>query len=557
MGSSVELVDGFSFSLVGKLLFQMTFSIFDDSVRDTHDNNNARLHLRWNICDIHFYIIEFWKTCIDLDPCVYVIGKESHFVQILFSTYFFSAVAGSDTNYREISSDLKTHVLNFLMFVATVPDTGNKEEIEKLVSLLCMYSDVDIVIDITKRLFAILVCKLKQTQQALLELDGLKSLFALIDICLSRRKLSSGSRRMEDPLDSVLFCVLCILKAYQYENDQCSRQIFNMKDYLDILFKVLSSRTVNVETQLFNYCQRLVLDLAATDYEHSLDESSSNSFFILQTYLNLTADSEKGEGDELALYQAAIMNGLQTLIDRAKTGLKLKVALVDMGIFLKSVNLLVACYPCGRDSRVELSRSVLNLFAVLLNDSPYADVKFKEQLGFQNLRKFLLTGLGDRYPTDLVLPLFNIAVGGDFSREANNTIHYAGPVVMGLGLLTDMSEEARDMFLDVLRDVLDMSYINKTRCCDFGLVDVLISSVETLFAEEKYKQVCDYLLQILSSLGKHSIAASELKRLLKLMNSTLVSQSREKLEKVIACMKEFQDRNGPDHFLNLLENHRA
>eukprot|EP01135_Chromosphaera_perkinsii_P000159 Nk52_evm55s32 gene=Nk52_evmTU55s32 len=545
--SIADLGEGLTFSSMGKLLFEMSFLIFDDSIRDTHDNNNARLHLRWNICEIHFFVIEFWKICMQLDSGVYAIGKASNVLHTLFSTYFFGT-GSSNSSGDGAAPELKRKILDFVVYLSTLSDHKNQEEIQKLISFLYMYTDFSMVVDIMERLFVIMISNTSQTQQSFYNLDGLSSLFSIVEVCVARRtSLPSSTSKAETPMNKVLSYSFCIIKAYISLFDEGLVQIYENREHLQVIFRLLLCRSISVDCDLWQFSRWLVLYAAARDFESGLEDSESNSFYIFHTYLDMFSDTSKSEED-MVIFEVRMLEGINKMLSECDDAVKVKVALVDLGIFLKSVNLLVTRHTDIVDVQLNLCAAVLNLIAVLIIDSPYGERKFKEQLGFSHLKKFIVTGLNDVFPEELIYPLMNVAVGGEFNLAQCYNIRNVGPLVMGLDLLDNMSYSTQEKYLSLLRAVLEMSYINRTRCCEFGLVDVLIKRISHFYEENNPNAICNLLLNILSSLGSHSIAASELKSMFRLINNPTISQSSERMNSLIGCMKTFSERIGPDNF---------
>eukprot|EP00105_Crassostrea_gigas_P036363 XP_019920511.1 PREDICTED: neurobeachin-like protein 1 [Crassostrea gigas] len=328
---------------------------------------------------------------------------------------------------------------------------------------------------------------------------------------------------------------------------------------LDILLKMLSSSELSGPAnelrqdllELKDLALKSIICMVHMIHGSSPDQRQVEVSQVMEGYMDVltTADiqSEDGFNQQMQLSMIHAVNEMLTCQDRSA----LQVTLVSGGTFDSLVALLQKTSLTGSEAQ-SLAMSVLQVICSVLTGSINAKERFALRVGYG---KFVeaLKSLGQ--PSMALLKgVLNLVVEEEFCEDKNHMIRNVQSALMLLCWLPDIQSKELQIWLAEHLCTLSSQKQNKMNCCNEGMISAIIKVLG------RQKQIdpkaVALLINLLETLGTHSITAIELKQLighLKLDEEENQNPNFSRLMRALCTMARREGKEGAHYFLTLVE----
>lgn len=328
---------------------------------------------------------------------------------------------------------------------------------------------------------------------------------------------------------------------------------------LDILLKMLSSNELSGPAnelrqdllELKDLALKSIICMVHMIHGSSPDQRQVEVSQVMEGYMDVltTADiqSEDGFNQQMQLSMIHAVNEMLSCQDRSA----LQVTLVSGGTFDSLVALLQKTSLTGLEAQ-SLAMSVLQVICSVLTGSINAKERFALRVGYG---KFVeaLKSLGQ--PSMALLKgVLNLVVEDEFCEDKNHMIRNVQSAIMLLCWLPDIQSKELQIWLAEHLCTLSSQKQNKMNCCNEGMISAIIKVLG------RQKQIdpkaVALLINLLETLGTHSITAIELKQLmghLKLDEEENQNPNFSRLMRALCTMARREGKEGAHYFLTLVE----
>ncbi|XP_078323505.1 neurobeachin-like protein 1 isoform X4 [Crassostrea virginica] len=328
---------------------------------------------------------------------------------------------------------------------------------------------------------------------------------------------------------------------------------------LDILLQILSSSELSGPTneqrldllELKDLSLKCIVCMVHMIHGSSPDQRQVEVSQVMEGYMDVltTSDiqSEDGFNQQMQLSMIHAVNEMLSCQDRSA----LQVTLVSGGTFDSLVALLQKTSLTGSEAQ-SLAMSVLQVICSVLTGSINAKERFALRVGYG---KFVeaLKSLGQ--PSMALLKgVLNLVVEEEFCEGKNHVIRNVQSALMLLCWLPDIQSKELQIWLADHLCALSAQKQNKMNCCNEGMISAIIRVLG------RQKQIdpkaVGLLINLLETLGTHSISAIELKQLmghLKLDEEENQNPNFSRLMRALCTMARREGKEGAHFFLSLME----
>ncbi|XP_061165431.1 neurobeachin-like protein 1 isoform X2 [Saccostrea echinata] len=328
---------------------------------------------------------------------------------------------------------------------------------------------------------------------------------------------------------------------------------------LDILLQMMSSNELsgpaNEQRQdlleMKDLALKCIVCMVHVIHGSSPDQRQVEVSQVMEGYMDvLTAadiQSEDGFNQQMQLSMIHAVNEMLACQDRSA----LQVTLVSGGTFDSLVALLQKTSLTGSEAQC-LALSVLQVICSVLTGSINAKERFALRVGYW---KFVeaLKSLGQP-SMSLLKGVLNLVVEEEFCEGKSHMIRNVQSALMLLCWLPDIQSKELQIWLADHLCALSSQKQNKMNCCNEGMISAIIKVLG------RQKQIdpkaVALLINLLETLGTHSITAIELKQLighLKLDEEENQNPNFSRLMRALCTMARHDGKEGAHYFLTLME----
>eukprot|EP01119_Soliformovum_irregulare_P006368 TRINITY_DN1829_c0_g1_i4.p1 TRINITY_DN1829_c0_g1~~TRINITY_DN1829_c0_g1_i4.p1 ORF type:complete len:2863 (-),score=933.99 TRINITY_DN1829_c0_g1_i4:39-8627(-) len=503
----VRGISGSVATVTHKIILGLLLDIFDDEIRSSTNNTRSRALLQSKFPELQLQVLELLirllsngdsKSNFEFSPISIIeICQNNQMWDILFSEYFFHFPAG------DFSGTMKTQVLKFTEYVATIEKHDNTEELTKLVEMIELLgkdgSQSKTLLKVLKSTNKILKHNRGPTQHVLYSLQILSFLPSIL----------LRPRSMDEDLtlyNEVRLSAIGLLNE-MISNEEIANKVLAQKEVKEILFKLLGDSELQ-RTSLHSLVTLMKID--HTD--------PSDAYAIYNYYLNELGECQK---KEMGLHLLSLMlGGIRRVLN---LNLKKQRLFKKAGAFGK----LLFCIVPRTDPEFQVEEmakqptmeqvlgEVLQTITKLLMNNPRNKENFARKIGYDQLVSVITLITGGDIPHSILLLLFDMLVDGDFNTESRYVIQnvYVADVLCELLLKFRIPEQ--ETLLETLIEISLKSTSNQSILCAHSFIYKLAELIEKI-TQVHLLEKASHLIEIL---GSHSITVKELKKLYSLLKT--------------------------------------
>ncbi|EFC50489.1 predicted protein [Naegleria gruberi] len=453
------------------------------------------------------------------------------------------------------SAVLRSSVIDFLKYTATIRGRNNVEECRRLIDIMQLYKENSLVIsevglclldiirqnhDITQEsLFSIkamsVLSHVVGKQHAIIrkfETDNQQSQFYQVEYTEDHLRAIEARNIMLNILDFTLTFENSLTLALQNHNT------------LETLFKVILDPTLK------NFVLVHVRQLMNTkNIEHS------HEFEILLTYFTevfpIIMDNPTQQNLQLLMEMlAAVQKGLCASNKKLlQTQFRDK---LDKFMHLLNLDIPTIIPPNNTEfiTRHCLAMEVIRTLTTLISDNSKSKHHFKSILGYDTFKNLILHCEQNNPSPEIFNVLFDMLADGEFDSETKYAIQ--NPDVARLIFHLSMHCELSYISSLVAKFscLVQKSTNNRNICCSVGLISSLLDLL-TRFEKESFseeKTVSD-IVNLIETIGRHSITVKELKGFLGLIKRQSDRDQSDFLALLLKALKNMT-QSSPDAFFD-------
>jgi len=306
------------------------------------------------------------------------------------------------------------------------------------------------------------------------------------------------------------------------------------------------------EEELADVARRLIVDLMGLHVGQH-DERSFKNILSDDEIKRLSLVSEhlfenyvkyfSTLGCQQSMILKRLLLGLQILLKGAKTAKhKIQGKLHKVSVFTQIIN---ALNSNRGDKNIEnLCVVAIKTLTLVMQEYQMLKENFKSQIGYEFCK--LLFNCFDGSPTwELFEALFDMLVDGNFDLEKNCIITNAHVLDIMIRLLPYLEVDRQMEWFRYLEKIVARGTQNQAACCKINFVDSLLE----LFCTFKTRKLKKLTINLIASIGRHSITVRQLKRLFAEMKSHEDGGSRpEYVSDFLESLINMTRGEGPGNF---------
>eukprot|EP01105_Mastigella_eilhardi_P025380 TRINITY_DN68_c0_g1_i2.p1 TRINITY_DN68_c0_g1~~TRINITY_DN68_c0_g1_i2.p1 ORF type:complete len:2854 (-),score=674.35 TRINITY_DN68_c0_g1_i2:50-7438(-) len=459
-------------------------SLFDTSCHNSPNSNRVRSLIRTTSPELQLFVLElFAHLLVQSASQVAVLDK---LCNVLLSDFFLFVPAESP-----LYDTLYNRTFEFLSFIGTLPEVDVTPVCQLLLHFMEKNSETAGLVRCADVLGQLSVSNLKNTLQALVSLNGLPC------ICNAINKMTR-----QKPTEINTSWKVWVTVLGHFLDGDLSNPYLNDTNMLDTIFGLFR----NPDTQDYAFSRILrLLKLPITLTNAGLWN------LLWSRYIQMfpeNLDSVKTSHTELLL---KLLDGVQEI---ALVDTKHKEAFEDSAGFLNIMTLLNLDQSDKHTSA--LCIAVLKTLHIIFQGSKKNKRIFGRVIGYDQLAQLVLRAEGGRPSLEAMRLLLDMLVDGPFQMSSCATIQNPDVLSVLLSLLVDFDHATQIEFLDKFILVLRQCTLNKSYCCKYDSITMLLRQVErTVHDEDLIVRLC----KALELMVTHSVSVRELKQLIRLMRS--------------------------------------